>query len=237
MDTSNLKTIAFEDLLVGDIITWGAKKTAHPVTRLLKHDVEVGAGTDIKTGKPRGVADTLDPSMDTFYLIERAGMVPMTVRQLRDAGGLTLGNTYLCVDDNDGKSVIFTKGERYDTTCSGLMTDNGGSVDFASTSRFVLANDDQTGTEVPEPAEVEEEEEDIVANPAHYARFEIQPLEFAMRNRLEGHVWNIVKYTCRAGHKLYPGMTSEESEIKDLQKGIDIAQKRIRMIKGEPLFV
>lgn len=236
MDTSNLKTIAFEDLLVGDVITWGTKTTAHPVTRLLERDVEVGAGTDIETGKPRGAVDTLDPSVDTFYLIERAGREPMTVAQLKAAGLLTLGNTYLCVadSDNDGKSMLFTKGARYDTTCGGLQTDRGRSVDSARTSLFIIANEDQTCAAPEEPAE---EEEDIVANPAHYARFAIQPLEFAMRNRLEGHVWNIVKYTCRAGHKLYPGMTTEESEVKDLEKSIDIAQKRIRMIKGEPLFV
>ena len=68
---------------------------------------------------------------------------------------------------------------------------------------------------------------DIVNNPAHYTRFKIQPIVFIMENRLPWHTGNIVKYSLRAGFKLYPGKGPEESEIIDLQKVIRNAQVRI----------
>ena len=158
-------------------------------------------------------------------------MDPMKFQELVDADLVCEGMTLEAAEDG----WYLTKGKRYDV-CRGeeqLMVANdelmGGCHD--TLTRFILANDDSN-----EPETTTENDCDLVKNPAHYARFEIQPLEFCMRNRLEGHVWNIVKYTCRAGHKLYEGMSVEESEVKDLEKTIDIAQKRIRLIKGEPLF-
>lgn len=153
-------------------------------------------------------------------------MEPLTISQFRSAGILPL-MTVRCIQ---AASHCFKVGERYDVCGSELdpgLINEKGRVMTTSSSRFVLDNDD-SGDDGGEP--------DLVKNPAHYARFEIQPLEFCMRNRLEGHVFNMVKYTCRAGHKLYHGKTAEESEVIDLQKVIDFAQKRIRIIKGEPIF-
>ena len=72
---------------------------------------------------------------------------------------------------------------------------------------------------------------DIVNNPAHYTRFKIQPIVFIMENRLPWHTGNIVKYSLRAGFKLYPGKGPEESEIIDLEKAINNAQARIDCIR------
>lgn len=68
---------------------------------------------------------------------------------------------------------------------------------------------------------------DIVNNPEHYTRFNIQPIDFITENELPWHTGNIVKYALRAGFKLYPGKGPEESEIIDLQKVIRNAQVRI----------
>jgi len=78
-------------------------------------------------------------------------------------------------------------------------------------------------------------ETDLVKNPPHYSRMTIQPIEFIIENNLPGHVANIVKYSCRAGHKIYPDMDEVESEIKDLEKAIDWARKRVRYLKGDPI--
>lgn len=74
---------------------------------------------------------------------------------------------------------------------------------------------------------------DIVNKPSHYARYEIEPVTFSMKNGLDFASGNIVKYCMRAGHKTYEGKTSEESAIIDLQKVIRYAEMRINLIKGE----
>jgi hypothetical protein len=67
----------------------------------------------------------------------------------------------------------------------------------------------------------------IVDTPSHYTRFSIQPIEFITENELPWHTGNIVKYSLRAGFKIYEGMTPMQSEIVDLQKVIRNAQIRI----------
>ena len=77
---------------------------------------------------------------------------------------------------------------------------------------------------------------DLVEWPDHYTRFEIQPAEFSLRNRLTFEQGNIVKYCLRAGRKLYPGMTDLESEIVDYEKVKRYAQMRINQLKGQPIL-
>lgn len=74
---------------------------------------------------------------------------------------------------------------------------------------------------------------DLVKEPSHYTRFKIQPQEFMIENELPNHVASIVKYSCRAGHKIYEGLDAGQSEIIDLQKGIRWAEKRIEKIKRD----
>lgn len=98
------------------------------------------------------------------------------------------------------------------------------------------ANGNPDRAQIASLAEARENDEaDIIKNPAHYARYKIQPIEFLMENEVKGHVFNIVKYAMRAGSKLYPNKTVTESEIIDYEKVIDYAQKRIRQLKGEPI--
>jgi hypothetical protein len=157
-------------------------------------------------------------------------MKPMTLNGALEVA--KADDVLLCVEAG---TVSFTKGNLYSVNEDGeglFILDNA----LDETYSGILSKFTFVPLEPPKPAP-EAVDPDIVHNPPHYARFTIQPLEFCMKNRLEGHVWNIVKYTCRAGHKLYPGKTEAESEVIDLEKAIDIAQKRIRMLKGEPLFV
>ena len=76
----------------------------------------------------------------------------------------------------------------------------------------------------------------IVNQPAHYARYKIEPVTFTMVNGLDFATGNIVKYALRAGHKTYEEMTPEESAVVDLQKVIRYAEMRINLIKGEDVL-
>jgi len=77
---------------------------------------------------------------------------------------------------------------------------------------------------------------DIINKPSHYTQYVIEPIEFIMRNALPFHTGNIVKYSLRAGSKLYEGMDKRESEIVDLGKTIRYAQMRIHQLKGESIL-
>lgn len=74
--------------------------------------------------------------------------------------------------------------------------------------------------------------EDVVVKPKHYVGFAIEPITFIMRNKLPFWKGNIIKYACRAGRKVYDGMTPEQSEITDLEKVRRYAEMRINELKG-----
>lgn len=74
---------------------------------------------------------------------------------------------------------------------------------------------------------------DVVVKPSHYTRWAIQPLTFIQRNKMEFWRGNIIKYTARAGSKLYDGMDEVQSEITDLRKAIRYAEVRINELNGE----
>ncbi len=73
----------------------------------------------------------------------------------------------------------------------------------------------------------------IVNNPAHYTRWQIEPITYIMRNGMEFWRGNVIKYASRAGFKDYEGMTVSESEIVDLEKVKRYCDMRINQINGE----
>ena len=77
---------------------------------------------------------------------------------------------------------------------------------------------------------------DIVDRPAHYTQFDIEPIEFIMRNWLPFHTGNIIKYSLRAGSKIYDGMDPVESEVTDLKKVMRYAQMRINQLRGDSIL-
>jgi hypothetical protein len=77
---------------------------------------------------------------------------------------------------------------------------------------------------------------DIVDRPAHYTQFDIEPIEFIMRNSLPFHTGNIIKYSLRAGSKIYDGMDPVESEVTDLKKVMRYAQMRINQLRGDSIL-
>ena len=81
--------------------------------------------------------------------------------------------------------------------------------------------------------EKEEEKEDLVSKPNHYARWKIEPVTFIMRNGMEFWRGNIIKYATRAGYKQYQNQDKSASEITDLQKVIRYAEMRINQLQGE----
>jgi hypothetical protein len=78
-----------------------------------------------------------------------------------------------------------------------------------------------------------EQAENIVNEPKHYARWAFEPITFVMLNGFEFWRGNIIKYTSRAGYKLYEGMDQVQSEITDLEKVIRCSQMRINQLKGK----
>lgn len=77
---------------------------------------------------------------------------------------------------------------------------------------------------------------DIIKKPDHYARHVIEPMTYITANSMEFWRGNIIKYASRAGHKLYDGMSPEESEIADLHKVIRYAEMRINTIEGRDVI-
>lgn len=78
-----------------------------------------------------------------------------------------------------------------------------------------------------------EDQEDIIYEPSHYARWLIEPITYIMRNGMEFWRGNIIKYASRAGYKLYEGKTQTESEVLDLEKVIRYSEMRINQLNGE----
>tara|TARA_R110000737_G_C14415209_1_gene456717 strand:+ start:210 stop:521 length:312 start_codon:yes stop_codon:yes gene_type:complete len=89
----------------------------------------------------------------------------------------------------------------------------------------------QEGTFVEEV--LSEHSEDVVNEPTHYARWKIEPITYIMRNGFEFWRGNLIKYSSRAGFKLYDGKTQVESEVIDLEKVIRYANMRINQLNGE----
>jgi hypothetical protein len=71
---------------------------------------------------------------------------------------------------------------------------------------------------------------DIVNQPPHYTRWKIEPITFIMENDVSFHIGNIIKYSMRAGHKIYEGEDEIGSEITDLRKVIRYAEMRIEQL-------
>ncbi len=74
--------------------------------------------------------------------------------------------------------------------------------------------------------------EDMINAPSHYARFKSDPVTMIMLNEMEFWRGNIIKYSSRAGYKLYPDSNKTESEIIDLKKVMRYAEMRINMLEG-----
>ena len=88
-------------------------------------------------------------------------------------------------------------------------------------------------------SDASEPSDDIVKQPSHYTRYEIEPITFIMMNDLDFATGNIVKYALRSAGsepKQYEGMTPVESAVTDLEKVRRYAEMRINMLKGEDIL-
>ena len=77
------------------------------------------------------------------------------------------------------------------------------------------------------------ENDHIVREPSNYARWVIEPITYIMVNDFSFWRGNLIKYSSRAGFKLYNDKTLVESEIIDLEKVIRYAEMRINQLKGK----
>lgn len=68
-------------------------------------------------------------------------------------------------------------------------------------------------------------QKDMVVMPAHYARFKIEPIRFAVENNLNPLQFNIVKYTLRFDAK---------NGLEDLKKARRCLDMLIEFVSGNP---
>ncbi len=68
---------------------------------------------------------------------------------------------------------------------------------------------------------------EVVNRPNHYARFEIEPIEFIMRNKLEFWQGNVIKYVCRYDAK---------NGIEDLRKAARYLEMQSKKMEGNEEF-
>lgn len=78
--------------------------------------------------------------------------------------------------------------------------------------------------------------DDVVVKPSHYTQYKIEPVTFIMENRLSFEVGNMVKYACRAGHKMYPDQDYTQSRITDLRKVMRYAEMEINRLEGKEVL-
>lgn len=79
-------------------------------------------------------------------------------------------------------------------------------------------------------------DDDVVVKPSHYTQYKIEPVTFIMENRLSFEVGNMVKYACRAGHKMYPDQDYTQSRITDLRKVMRYAEMEINRLEGKEVL-
>lgn len=78
--------------------------------------------------------------------------------------------------------------------------------------------------------------DDVVVKPSHYTQYKVEPVTFIMENRLPFEIGNIVKYACRAGHKMYPDQDCTQSRITDLRKVMRYAEMEINRLEGKEVL-
>jgi hypothetical protein len=78
--------------------------------------------------------------------------------------------------------------------------------------------------------------DDVVVKPSHYTQYKVEPVTFIMENRLSFEIGNIVKYACRAGHKMYPDQDYTQSRITDLRKVMRYAEMEINRLEGKEVL-
>ena len=75
--------------------------------------------------------------------------------------------------------------------------------------------------------------QNIVVTPTHYTAWNVEPVEFILRNDMEFWRGNVIKYVMRCGNKLYDGMDKSQSEITDLEKAKRYIDMRINTLRGK----
>lgn len=129
------------------------------------------------------------------------------------------GDRVRCVDA--GPNGFLRKGEVYVVTYCERADDEYSSIKVAGSeqgyfiTRFELAEPEVA----PQPS--------IVHRPSHYARFEIEPIEFIMRNKLEFWQGNVIKYVMRYDAK---------DGIQDLRKAARYIEMQIKKLEGNTEF-
>lgn len=78
------------------------------------------------------------------------------------------------------------------------------------------------------------EQKDMVHNPAHYARWKMQPIEFIAVNNLPYWLANVIKYTCRFDAKdglqdLYKARSYLDMKIAEMEGQTDFWKPRLKV--------
>tara|TARA_X000001382_G_scaffold102282_2_gene77027 strand:- start:53 stop:340 length:288 start_codon:yes stop_codon:yes gene_type:complete len=70
------------------------------------------------------------------------------------------------------------------------------------------------------------QQSDVIKNPPHYERWNIEPITFIMKNEMSFWMGNVIKYVARAGAK------QNTDEITDLKKAKRYIDMRINQLEG-----
>ena len=72
---------------------------------------------------------------------------------------------------------------------------------------------------------------DVIKNPPHYERWDIEPITFIMKNDMPFWMGNVIKYVARAGAK------ENTDDVTDLEKAKRYIDMRINQLEGrEPNY-
>lgn len=82
----------------------------------------------------------------------------------------------------------------------------------------------ETSNIEPDVEDASERKCDAVVKPSHYTQWQIEPIQFIMRNAMPFWMGNVVKYCMRADAK---------NGVEDLRKAQRYIEFRIRQLEGE----
>ena len=181
---------------------------------------------------------TTDKGMDTWFYGYRFELVNSPEFKVGDRVLCVMGDSY----DRLKKGQEYTIKSIIDGYIHLEESEDGPTANGWLPERFKLVKDWNASE-----ADVKDEEildnvakanlvEGIVTKPAHYTRWNIEPVEFLLKNDVPGHIFNIVKYVMRAGYKLYPNQDAVQSEITDLKKAARYIEMRINLLEGKEVL-
>jgi hypothetical protein len=133
------------------------------------------------------------------------------------------------LDDEEGTLYVFKEGVQAPFQVFDLV----GWMGQVSASNMLTLTQKVSDQEAADERQHRDEQDDPVNHPRHYTRGGIEVIDF-----LEAYhgddplLWQVGKYTARAGEKVLPGEQPIDAEIRDLEKAEFYLKRRIAKAKA-----